>query len=67
MKRLKGSLCALAAGILWGAMGLYVRTLYARGFTAMQVVSVRMLVALERMADALERMAGRKMEVKRWK
>ena len=45
MKRL-APLAVLAAGVFWGMMGLFVRTLNAAGLAAMEVVEVRMLGGL---------------------
>lgn len=41
----KGSVLVLAAGILWGSMGLFVRPLSAMGLSSLQISSVRMIVA----------------------
>lgn len=41
-----GSISILAAGILWGTMGLFVRGLSADGFTSMEIVALRSFGAL---------------------
>ena len=40
-----GSLLILLAGVLWGSMGLFVRTLSARGFDSFQIVAGRLCFA----------------------
>lgn len=42
----KSILYVLAAGILWGFMGLFVRTLNAHGFYTMEITGLRSLVAM---------------------
>lgn len=43
-KRLLPTLSVLAAGCLWGSMGLFVRTLGAQGLPSMAIVCIRSLV-----------------------
>ena len=44
--KLLAALAILGAGTLWGTIGLFVRTLTGMGFTSMELVSLRSLVAL---------------------
>lgn len=41
----KSVLFILAAGILWGCMGLFVRVLESFGFSALQTVSIRLVIS----------------------
>lgn len=43
MKRL-GPVCILLAGILWGIIGLFVRTLSDTGYTSMEIVAMRAII-----------------------
>ena len=38
-------ICILAAGALWGMMGIFVRILTAWGFTTVQITAMRILAA----------------------
>ena len=40
----KSSLCVLLAGMLWGCMGILVRTMNEGGFTSLEVTAFRSLV-----------------------
>ena len=46
MKQKKSILYVLSAGILWGFMGLFVRTLNVHGFYTMEITGLRSLVAM---------------------
>ena len=46
MKKGASALCVLAAAVLWGCMGLFVRRLNAAGIQALEVVELRVLVGL---------------------
>lgn len=41
MKKIKSSLFVLTAGILWGLIGLFVRSLSGTGFDSMEIVAIR--------------------------
>lgn len=41
----KGTFYIILAGVLWGSMGLFVRTLNSFGFTSVQIAALRMLTA----------------------
>lgn len=41
----KGTFYIILAGVLWGSMGLFVRTLNGYGFTSVQIAALRMLTA----------------------
>jgi EamA domain-containing membrane protein RarD len=43
MNKHKASIIVIAAGIFWGAMGLFVNELSAAGLSSMQIAAVRML------------------------
>ena len=43
-KRALAVLCVLAAGCLWGSMGVFVRHLNAAGLSAMQIVEIRSVI-----------------------
>lgn len=43
-------LCILAAGILWGCMGIFVKSMRALGFTTFEIVFIRVFVSLICMA-----------------
>lgn len=45
MKKHIGIVCLLAAALLWGALGYFVRGLNAYGFSTIQVVSLRFITA----------------------
>lgn len=45
-KPLTGTLLVIASGILWGLMGIFVRSLGALGFSSMQIVSLRVTIAV---------------------
>lgn len=45
-KSLTGTLLVIASGILWGLMGIFVRSLGALGFSSMQIVSLRVTIAV---------------------
>ena len=46
MKQKKSILYVLTAGILWGFMGLFVRTLNTHGFYTMEITGLRSLIAM---------------------
>ena len=46
MKKGVSALCVLAAAVLWGCMGLFVRRLNAAGLQALEVMELRVLVGL---------------------
>lgn len=41
-----GTLLVIASGVLWGLMGIFVRSLGALGFSSMQIVSLRVTIAV---------------------
>lgn len=51
--KLLSTLCVLAAGILWGIIGLFVRALDAAGLTSLQKVAARIVVTAVIMLVAL--------------
>lgn len=52
-KSLTGTLLVIASGILWGLMGIFVRSLTSFGLSSMQIVSLRVTLAVVILAAVL--------------
>lgn len=52
-KSLTGTLLVIASGILWGLMGIFVRSLTSFGLSSMQIVSLRVTLAVVILAAML--------------
>ena len=50
---MKSAICIVAAGVLWGVIPLFVSALECAGFTSLQVVAIRVLLAAAILVAAL--------------
>ena len=62
----KSVLCVLAAGMLWGCMGILVRTMNGGGFTSLEVTAFRSLVTAVLMLAGMAIFKRKELKV-RWK
>jgi drug/metabolite transporter (DMT)-like permease len=62
----KSVLCVLAAGMLWGCMGILVRTMNGGGFTSLEVTAFRSLVTAMLMLAGMAVFKRKELKVK-WK
>lgn len=62
----KSALCVLTAGMLWGCMGILVRTMNGGGFTSLEVTAFRSLVTAVLMLAGMTIFKRKELKVK-WK